>query len=114
MIQPEFGFGLDRFRNDVVRVADSYADYEIHYGGTAYVTGSVPQLRDDVQLLIKAGLIIMLIVACKPQSLKAVIMVFIVIIPSLFAMMGFMGWAYKITGANCFICFVNHQCQSYY
>ena len=106
MIQPEFGFGLDRFRNDVVHVADSLlADYEIHYGGTAYVTGSVPQLiRDDVQLLIKAGLIIMLIMLLvNLRSLKAVIMVFIVIIPSLLAMMGFMGWAYKITGANCFL-----------
>ena len=106
MIQPEFGFGLDRFRNDVVHVADSLlADYEIHYGGTAYVTGSVPQLiREDVQLLIKAGLIIMLIMLLvNLRSLKAVIMVFIVIIPSLFAMMGFMGWAYKITGANCFL-----------
>ena len=74
MIQPEFGFGLDRFRNDVVHVADSLlADYEIHYGGTAYVTGSVPQLiREDVQLLIKAGLIIMLIMLLvnlrSPQS----------------------------------------------
>ena len=106
IIQPEFGFGLDRFRNDVVHVADSLlADYEIHYGGTAYVTGSVPQLiREDVQLLIKAGLIIMLIMLLvNLRSLKAVIMVFIVIIPSLFAMMGFMGWAYKITGANCFL-----------
>ena len=106
MIQPESGFGLDRFRNDVVHVADSLlADYEIHYGGTAYVTGSVPQLiREDVQLLIKAGLIIMLIMLLvNLRSLKAVIMVFIVIIPSLFAMMGFMGWAYKITGANCFL-----------
>ena len=106
MIQPEFGFGLDRFRNDVVRVADSLlADYEIHYGGTAYVTGSVPQLiRNDVQLLIKAGLIIMLIMLLvNLRSLKAVIMVFIVIIPSLIAMMGFMGWAYKITGLTCFL-----------
>jgi len=106
MIQPEFSFGLDRFRNDVVQVADSLlADYEIHYGGTAYVTGSVPQLiREDVQLLIKAGLIIMLIMLLvNLRSLKAVIMVFIVIIPSLIAMMGFMGWAYKITGSNCFL-----------
>ena len=106
MIQPESGFGLDRFRNDVVHVADSLlADYEIHYGGTAYVTGSVPQLiREDVQLLIKAGLIIMLIMLLvNLRSLKAVIMVFIVIIPSLIAMMGFMGWAYKITGSNCFL-----------
>ena len=106
MIQPESGFGLDRFRNDVVHVADSLlADYEIHYGGTAYVTGSVPQLiREDVQLLIKAGLIIMLIMLfVNLRSFKAVIMVFIVIIPSLLAMMGFMGWAYKITGSNCFL-----------
>jgi len=106
MIQPESGFGLDRFRNDVVHVADSLlADYEIHYGGTAYVTGSVPQLiREDVQLLIKAGLIIMLIMLLvNLRSFKAVIMVFIVIIPSLIAMMGFMGWAYKITGSNCFL-----------
>ena len=106
MVQPEFGFGLDRFRNDVVHVADSLlADYEIHYGGTAYVTGSVPQLiREDVQLLIKAGLIIMLIMLLvNLRSFKAVIMVFIVIIPSLIAMMGFMGWAYKITGSNCFL-----------
>ena len=106
MIQPEFGFGLDRFRNDVVHVADYLlADYEIHYGGTAYVTGSVPQLiREDVQLLIKAGLIIMLIMLLvNLRSLKAVIMVFIVIIPSLIAMMGFMGWAYKITGLTCFL-----------
>ena len=106
MIQPEFGFGLDRFRNNVVHVSDSLlADYEIHYGGTAYVTGSVPQLiREDVQLLIKAGLIIMLIMLLvNLRSLKAVIMVFIVIIPSLIAMMGFMGWAYKITGLTCFL-----------
>jgi len=106
MVQPEFGFGLDRFRNDVVRVANTLlADYKIHYGGTAYVTGSVPQLiREDVQLLIKAGLIIMLIMLLvNLRSLKAVIMVFIVIIPSLITMMGFMGWAYKITGSNCFL-----------
>ena len=106
IIKPEHGYGLDRFRNDVVLVADSIlAEYEIHYGGTAYVTGSVPQLiREDVQLLIKVGLIIMLIMLLvNLRSLKAVTMVFIVIIPSLIAMMGFMGWAYKITGSSCFL-----------
>ena len=41
MIQPEFGFGLDRFRNDVVHVADSLlADYEIHYGCLLYTSPS--------------------------------------------------------------------------
>ena len=106
IIQPEHGYGLDRFRNDVVHVADSLlADYEIHYGGTAYVTGSVPQLiREDVRSLIKAGLMIMLIMLLvNLRSMKAVLMVFSVIFPSLIAMMGFMGWAYKITGSNCFL-----------
>ena len=106
VVQPEHGYGLDRFRNDVVLIADSVlADYEIHYGGTAYVTGSIPQLiREDVQSLIKVGLVIMLIMLLvNLRSMKAVLMVFSVIIPSLIAMMGFMGWAYKITGSNCFL-----------
>ena len=106
IIQPEHGYGLDRFRNDVVLIADSVlADYEIHYGGTAYVTGSIPQLiRQDVQSLIKVGLVIMLIMLLiNLRSMKAVLMVFSVIIPSLIAMMGFMGWAYKVTGSNCFL-----------
>ena len=63
-IKPYDGVGLDQFRNDVVAVGDSLlSDYDVHYGGTAYVTGSIPQMiRDDVQLLVKAGLVIMIAV----------------------------------------------------
>ena len=43
-IQPYDGVGLDQFRNDVVAVGDSLlSNYDVHYGGTAYVTGSIPQ-----------------------------------------------------------------------
>ena len=61
IIQPFDQVGLDQFRNDIVSVADSIlSNYDVHYGGTAYVTGSVPQLiRDDVQLLIKMGMVIL-------------------------------------------------------
>ena len=106
IIQPNDEVGLDRFRNNVVQVSDSIlVDYEIHYGGTAYVTGSVPQLiRKDVQSLIKVGLAIMLIMLLvNLRSLQAVLMVMFVIVSSLVAMMGFMGWAYKITGSDRFL-----------
>ena len=106
VIQPEDHFGLDRFRNDVVQVSESIlVNHEIHYGGTAYVTGSVPQLiRHDVESLIKVGLGIMLIILLvNLRSVKAVLMVMFVIISSLISMMGFMGWAYKITGSDRFL-----------
>ena len=106
IIQPYDNVGLDQFRNDIVAVGDSVLmDYEVHYGGTAYVTGSVPQLiREDVQLLIKVGMLIMLaILLFNLRSIHAVLMVMMVILFSLVAMMGFMGWAYKITGSDRFL-----------
>ena len=106
IIQPEKNFGLDRFRNDVVRVSNSIlAGYEIHYGGTAYITGSVPQLiRQDVKSLIMIGLLIMVVVLlANLRSLKAVLMVMYVIFSSLIAMLGFMGWAYKVTESDRFL-----------
>ena len=62
IIQPHDRVGLDQFRDQVVSVGDSILKgYEIYYGGTAYVTGSVPQLiRQDIQSLIKAGIFIMI------------------------------------------------------
>ena len=106
IIQPLDQVGLDQFRNDIVSVADSIlSNYDVHYGGTAYVTGSVPQLiRDDVQSLIKMGMIIMLVILLfNLRSIHAVLMVMMVILSSLIAMMGFMGWAYKITGSDRFL-----------
>ena len=106
IIQPFDQVGLDQFRNDIVSVADSIlSNYDVHYGGTAYVTGSVPQLiRDDVQSLIKMGMVIMLVILLfNLRSIHAVLMVMMVILSSLIAMMGFMGWAYKITGSDRFL-----------
>ncbi len=105
-IQPYDGVGLDQFRNDVVAVGDSLlSNYDVHYGGTAYVTGSIPRMiRDDVQLLVKAGLVIMIaILLINLRSLSAVGMVIMVIVFSLVSMMGFMGWAYRITGSDKFL-----------
>ncbi len=106
IIQPVEEIGLDVFRNQVVAISDSILfEYNIHYGGTAYVTGSVPQLiREDVKALIQTGLLIMFVILLiNLRSIKAVLMVLVVIIFSLIAMMGFMGWAYRITGSDRFL-----------
>ena len=106
IVQPYDDVGLDTFRNDIVTAAESILNnYQIHFGGTAYITGSVPQLiREDVQSLIKAGILIMVVILLlNLRSLSGVIMVLMVIGFSLVSMMGFMGWIYSITGSDRFL-----------
>ena len=106
IVQPYDDVGLDTFRNDIVTATDSILNnYQIHFGGTAYITGSVPQLiREDVQSLIKVGMFIMvMILLLNLRSFPGVIMVLMVIVFSLVSMMGFMGWIYNITGSDRFL-----------
>ena len=106
IVQPYDDVGLDTFRNDIVTAAEAILNnYQIHFGGTAYITGSVPQLiREDVQSLIKAGILIMVVILLlNLRSFPGVIMVLMVIGFSLVSMMGFMGWIYSITGSDRFL-----------
>ena len=106
IVQPYDDVGLDTFRNDIVTAAEAILNnYQIHFGGTAYITGSVPQLiREDVQSLIKVGILIMVVILLlNLRSLPGVIMVLMVIGFSLVSMMGFMGWIYSITGSDRFL-----------
>ena len=103
MVQPFEGIGLDQVRNELVAVVDPILqDYDIHYGGSAYITGTIPGIiRDDVQSLMKAGMLIMVVILLlNLRSVPGVAMVMMVIGLSLFAMMGFLGWVYRITGSD--------------
>tara|TARA_B100000959_G_scaffold105506_2_gene111261 strand:- start:26 stop:2230 length:2205 start_codon:yes stop_codon:yes gene_type:complete len=103
MVQPFEGIGLDQVRNELVAVVDPILqDYDIHYGGSAYITGTIPGIiRDDVQSLMKAGMLIMVVILLlNLRSVAGVAMVMMVIGLSLFAMMGFLGWVYRITGSD--------------
>ncbi len=106
MVQPYEDIPHDIMRDVVVAIGDSIlsADYEIHYGGTAYITGSVPtMIRNDITILLRVGLFIMAIVLMvNLRNPFAVIMVFSVIIQSLVVMAGFMGWMVFITGSERF------------
>jgi len=106
MIQPFDSNSLDVFRNTVVSIADPILkDYEIHYGGQAYITGTMPgMIRDDVQTLMKFGMLIMVfILLINLRSVPGVAMVLMVIGLSLVSMMGFMGWILKLSGSNRFL-----------
>ena len=106
MIQPYEDIPHDVMRNVVVEVGDRILPngYDIHYGGTAYITGSVPtMIRNDITILLKIGLLIMAIVLMiNLRNIFAVAMVFAIIIQSLVVMVGFMGWMVFFTGSERF------------
>ena len=105
-VQPYNSDGLNLFRDELVTIADPIlAGYEVHYGGMAYVTGTMPaMIQDDVQGLMKVGILIMVMVLLlNLRSVPGVAMVLMVIGLSLFAMIGAMGWIYKLTGSDRFL-----------
>ena len=106
MVQPYTSDGLNYFRDKVVSIVDPIlSNYEIYYGGQAYVTGTMPaMIRDDVIVLARIGILIMVtILLINLRSLPAVGMVIMVIGLSLFAMIGSMGWIYYFTGSDRFL-----------
>jgi predicted RND superfamily exporter protein len=61
-------------------------------------------IREDVQGLMKIGMLIMVsILLLNLRSGKGVALVMMVIGLSLLAMMGFMGWVYRLTGSDRFL-----------
>ena len=110
-IKPYESTGLDSFRDEVVGIVQPLVDgFEVHYGGQAYITGTMPgMIRGDVQSLMKFGLLIMmLILLANLRSIPAVGMVLMVIIFSLVAMVGFMGWVYRLSGSDRFLFTLAH------
>ena len=106
MVQPYESTGLDGFAIEVKEITDRVLQgYDIHFGGNAYVTGVMPSLiREDVQGLMQAGLLIMILVLlANLRSFPAVGMVMMVIILSLISTLGFMGWMLQITGSDKFL-----------
>jgi len=97
--------------NKVITVVEKYlAGFEVHYGGQPYIMGKIPEMiRDDVPILMMAGLIIMiLILLANLRSIPAVGMVISVILFSAIGMMGFMGWVVRLTGSDRFFFTLAH------
>jgi len=106
IVKPIADTDMDMFSNNVVSTTGKYLDsYEVHYGGQIYLMGTMPGIiRTDINFLMRIGLIIMiLILFLSLRSVPAVLMNLIVILSSLVAMLGFMGWIYKLTGSDKFL-----------
>ncbi|MFL2989782.1 MAG: RND family transporter [Candidatus Neomarinimicrobiota bacterium] len=106
MVQPNDSIAHNVVRDIVVEIGDSLLskNYEIYYGGTAYITGSVPgMIKNDISKLLGFGLVLMsLILLVNIRDLFAVGMIFSVIIQSLIVMAGLMGWVVYLTGSENF------------
>ena len=106
IIQPSPNVSHDILRHRVVQVGDSLLsmNYDIHYGGTAYITGSVPtMIKKDISTLIFIGLGLMCgILALNIRNVFSVFLIFSVIIQSLIVMAGVMGWITYYTGSKYF------------
>ena len=106
IVKPITDVDMNIFSNNVVSTTKKYLDnYEVHYGGQIYLMGTLPGIiRTDINFLMRIGLIVMiLILFLSLRSAPAVIMNLIVILSSLVAMLGFMGWIYKLTGSDKFL-----------
>ena len=105
-IQPYESSALNTFRDSITTISNTILiDYEIHYGGQAYLTGTMPELiRDDVVGLAKIGVLIMtIILLANLRSIAGVAMVLMLIGLSLIAMIGVQGWVYHLTGSDRFL-----------
>ncbi|MBC8214111.1 MAG: MMPL family transporter [Candidatus Marinimicrobia bacterium] len=106
MIRPINDVALDKLTPKIIATGDSILqNYDKHYGGHAYLSGVIPALiQKDVKMLMQIGMLIMiLILLINLRSIYAVGMVLSVIILSLVAMLGFMGWVYKLTDSDKFL-----------
>ena len=106
IVQPFDSIEMVGFVAEVKSIADNLLkDYDVHYGGQAYFTGIMPPLiREDVIGLMATGMFIMItILLLNLRNGTAVTMVVTVIMLSLAAMMGFMGWMAHLTGSGKFL-----------
>ena len=106
MVTPVIGAGNDIVVAELQKIVDRYlSEYEVHWGGQAYLTGALPVLiMNDVASLMRAGLIgMLLILLLSFRNFPAVGMVLITIILSMVFMIGFHGWLYYLTGSDVFL-----------
>lgn len=106
IIRPLVGARNDDLVQDMEKVVDAHlSDFDVHWGGQAYLTGTLPLLiRTDVMKLMRAGLIgMLLILLLSFRNISAVGMVLATITLSMVFMFGFNGWMYYLTGSDSFL-----------
>ena len=106
IIRPVVGAKHDVLVSDMKQVAATHlSDYDVHWGGQAYLTGALPvMIRNDVLGLMRAGLIgMLLILLFSLRNVTAVGSILATIILSMAFMMGFNGWMLYLTKSDKFM-----------
>ncbi|MBC8376848.1 MAG: MMPL family transporter [FCB group bacterium] len=106
IIRPIVGVKGDVLVSDMEKVvAKHLTDYDVHWGGQAYLTGTLPVLiRNDVVGLMRIGLIgMLLILLFSLRNVPAVGSILATIILSMAFMMGFNGWMIYLTKSDKFM-----------
>ena len=106
IVRPITDFKVNVFADHVTSTANEMLEgYEIHFGGISYMTGMIPMIiKNDVRVLIIIALLIMItILYLNFRNVYAVFMIIGTILLSMFAMVGFLGYVYKITGSDRFL-----------
>ena len=101
MIRPEIGINMPALVNSIMPLSENILEnFEIHYAGQVYITGTVPSLiQEDTTILMQLALLLMVIVLfINFRSISAVLLILTTILLSMVSMFGFMGWMFKFTG----------------
>ncbi|NQV40825.1 MAG: MMPL family transporter [Candidatus Marinimicrobia bacterium] len=106
IIRPTVDRQNDVLVSDMQTVVDKHlGDYDVHWGGQAYLTGALPvMIRTDVMSLMRVGIIgMLLILLFSFRNVSAVGIVLATIILSMAFMLGFNGWMIYLTGSDIFL-----------
>ena len=106
MIRPTVDRRNDVLVSDMQAIVDKHlGDYDVHWGGQAYLTGALPvMIRTDVMSLMRVGIIgMLLILLFSFRNVPAVGIVLATIILSMAFMLGFNGWMLYLTGSDIFL-----------
>lgn len=106
IIRPTVDRRNDVLVSDMQKIVDKHlGDYDVHWGGQAYLTGALPvMIRTDVMSLMRVGIIgMLLILLFSFRNVSAVGIVLATIILSMAFMLGFNGWMLYLTGSDIFM-----------
>ena len=106
MIRPTVDRQNDVLVSDMQAIVDKHlGEYDVHWGGQAYLTGALPvMIRTDVMSLMRVGIIgMLLILLFSFRNVSAVGIVLATIILSMAFMLGFNGWMLYLTGSDIFL-----------
>ena len=106
LIRPKSSTEFPNLVDAVTKIIEPYNNtFNFHLGGQPYIAGKVPGLiQAETKKLMVIGILIMsIILLINLRNFYAVGIILLLIIMSMFSMIGCLGWLYRLTGSERFI-----------